>query len=98
MAFKRDILAGPAFWLGAVMVLTMASCFLYTDGREYWGIGALAVALACAGKVLDSVNRLRRRVRYLISAALHTATFHINFPPWACLSTNATSTSRSTAL
>ncbi len=79
MAFKRDILAGPAFWLGAVMVLTMASCFLYADGREYWGIGALVCALACAGKVLDSVNRLRRRVRYLISAALH-GDFSYKFP------------------
>ena len=61
------------------MVLTMTSCFLYAAGREYWGIGALVCALACAGKVLDSVNRLRRRVRYLISAALH-GDFSYKFP------------------
>lgn len=61
------------------MVLSMASCFLYAAGREYWGIGALVCALACAGKVLDSVNRLRRRVRYLISAALH-GDFSYKFP------------------
>lgn len=61
------------------MVLTMASCFLYADAHEYWGILALTCAFASATNVLDGVNRLRRRVRYLISAALH-GDFSYKFP------------------
>ncbi len=77
--FKKDFLSGPAIWLALAMTLTMASCWLYADGREYRGIAAFICALACATRVLKTTSRLRERVRYLINAALH-GDFSYKFP------------------
>lgn len=78
MRLKR-LLYEPALWLTLALLSVAASGLLYASGHRYWGIACICVALTCSHRVLKDINRLRRRLRYLVNAALNDD-FTYKFP------------------
>lgn len=70
---------GPALWLSLSMVLTMGACALFAFGFAAWGVLTLLGAITCAVKVSTDIRRLRRRVVYLVTAAMN-GDFSYKFP------------------
>lgn len=81
MAFRiRRYLHEPALWSSMSILLTIASCGLYSSGLNYWWwIICLLAAIWCSERVIRETYRLRRSVNYLISAAMNED-FSYKFP------------------
>lgn len=62
--------ASSGLWLTLSLIATVAACVLFAAGHHGWGIAACAVSCLSVCIVYNNINRLRYRVRYLLSAAI----------------------------
>lgn len=69
----------PALWLVLAALFLVQSVSFMAEGNGIWGALCCAVSMHCGFKVLREINRLRRRVNYLISAAM-SGDFSYKFP------------------